>query len=200
MTTSFHPTATAAAAISALVFATGAPAHAQEQAAPTKPMTSRDQAQIYRHSIPTGWETEIYVTDAQGAERAQMLLDLYEILQTAPTIENVQPFLRPDYIQHSSMLPNGAPPLAMLFSTSVSQFPVKIDVYRIAIVGNFGMAHVNFRNLDNEDPEDLGIAAVDMYLWDENGLLAEHWDTLQEVPLYSANTNTEFLRLFEGAE
>lgn len=179
---------------------TPTPASAQSAEVPSPPTTSREQEQIYRHTIPTGWETEIYVTDEEGAARAQMILDLYEVLETNPTIENVARFVRPDYIQHSSMLPNGPAPLAMLFSTSVSQFPVQIDVYRIAIVGDFGMAHVNFRNLDNDDPNDLGIAAVDMYLWDENGMIAEHWDTLQDVPLYSANTNTEFLRLFEGAE
>lgn len=167
----------------------------QQTGPPTK---SREQRQIHRHTIPTGWETEIYVTDEEGAERAQSILDLYDVLQNEPTIENVARFVRPDYIQHSSMIPNGPAPLAMLFSTSVSQYPVKIDVYRIAIVGDFGMAHVNFRNLDNDDPSDLGIAAVDMYLWDENGMIAEHWDTLQEVPVYSANTNTEFVRLYEG--
>lgn len=176
------------------------PAWTQDTAVPQPPTSSRDQEQIYRHTIPTGWETEIYVSDEEGAARAQMLLDLYEVLQTEPTIERVAQFVRPDYIQHSSMLPNGPAPLAMLFATSVAQYPVKIDVYRIAVVGNFAMAHVNFRNLDNDDPNDLGIAAVDMYLWDENGMIAEHWDTLQEVPVYSANTNTEFLRLFEGGE
>ncbi|MEM6694891.1 MAG: hypothetical protein AAF626_09535 [Pseudomonadota bacterium] len=184
--------------ILALTACLALPAVAQEM--PEPPTTSRDQEQVHRHTIPTGWETEIYVSDEEGAARAQMILDLYEVLRTEPTIENVAQFVRPDYIQHSSMIPNGPAPLAMLFSTSVSQYPVKIDVYRIAIVGDFGMAHVNFRNLDNDDPNDLGIAAVDMYLWDENGMIAEHWDTLQEVPVYSANTNTEFLRLFNGGQ
>lgn len=183
---------------SAMLLVSASAAPAQQLREP--PMTSREQEQIYRHSVPTGWETEIYVTDDEGARRAQMILDLYEVLETEPTIENVAQFVRPDYIQHSSMLPNGPAPLAMLFSTSVSQYPVSIDVYRVAIVGDFGMAHVNFRNLDNEDPTDLGLAVVDMYLWDETGMIAEHWDTLQEVPVYSANTNTEFLRLYNGGE
>lgn len=197
MTATDHP---ALLLVATICIAVPLHAYGQEASMPKAPTKSRDQEQIYRHSIPTGWETEIYVTDEEGAARAQKILELYKVLETDPTIENVARFVRPDYIQHSSMLPNGPAPLAMLFSTSVSQYPVKIDVYRVAVVGEFGMAHVNFRNLDNDDPDDLGINAVDMYLWDDNGMLAEHWDALQDMSVYTANTNTEFLRLFEGGE
>ncbi|MEM9757421.1 MAG: nuclear transport factor 2 family protein, partial [Pseudomonadota bacterium] len=173
---------------------------AQEAGQPPGPMTSRDQEQIYRHTIPTDFTTEIFVADEEGAARAQQILDLYEILATDPTIEAVSQFVSPDYIQHSSMIPDGPEPLAMLFSISVAQYPVAIDVHRIAVVGDFGMAHVNFRNLDTDDPNDLGIAAVDMYRWNDEGMIVEHWDVLQDVPVYSANTNGMFLPLYDGGE
>ena len=97
----------------------------------------------------------------------------------------------------STMLPDGPQPLAMLFASSVKQYPVAIDVHKVAVVGDFAMAHVNFRNLDTADPADLGIAAVDMYLFGEDGKVVEHWDTLQNVPTHSANPNTMFLKLYE---
>ncbi|MEM1387429.1 MAG: hypothetical protein AAGG54_07460 [Pseudomonadota bacterium] len=80
--------------ILALTACLALPAVAQEM--PEPPTTSRDQEQVHRHTIPTGWETEIYVSDEEGAARAQMILDLYEVLRTEPTIENVAQFVRPD--------------------------------------------------------------------------------------------------------
>ena len=52
-------------------------------------------------------------------------------------------------------------------------------------------------NLSNDDPNDLGTAAVDIYLYDADGMVAEHWDVLQGVPTHSANPNGMFLKLFE---
>jgi len=164
------------------------------------PMTSRDQQQIHRSLKPQNFTTRIFAEGEQAQARAQQILELYKILETGPTIEQVARHVSADYIQHSPFIPNGPQPLAMLFASSVAQYPVAIDVHRIAVVGDFGMAHVNFRNLDNDDPGDLGIAAVDMYLWGADGKIVEHWDVLQEVPTYSANTNTMFLQLYKGEE
>ena len=42
-------------------------------------------------------------------------------------------------------------------------------------------AHVNFLNLFNDDPNDTGVAGVDIYKMDADGKAIEHWDTLQLV-------------------
>ncbi|MEO1657284.1 MAG: nuclear transport factor 2 family protein [Pseudomonadota bacterium] len=165
-----------------------------------QPTKSRDQELIYLQGVPKDFETHIFVADEQGAARAQQLIEIYKILEAGPTIEKVRKYVSDDYIQHSTMLPDGPQPLAMLFASSAKQYPVKIDVHKVAVVGDFGMAHVNFRNLSTEDPADLGIAAVDMYYWGEDGKIVEHWDTLQNVPTHSANSNTMFLLLSEGGK
>ncbi|MEM0929340.1 MAG: nuclear transport factor 2 family protein [Pseudomonadota bacterium] len=175
------------------VQASGSPARQQ----PTK---SRDQELIYLQSVPTDFETHVFVADDEGARRAQQIIDLYKILESEPTIEAVRNYVSDQYIQHSTMLPDGPQPLAMLFASSAKQYPVAIDVHKVAVVGNFAMAHVNFRNLSTEDPADLGIAAVDMYYWGEDGKIVEHWDTLQSVPTHAANTNTMFLTLSKDGE
>ena len=54
-------------------------------------------------------------------------------------------------------------------------------VHRIIAVGDYIWAHVNFLNLFNDDPEDTGIAGVDIYKMDADGKAIEHWDTLQIV-------------------
>jgi predicted SnoaL-like aldol condensation-catalyzing enzyme len=42
-------------------------------------------------------------------------------------------------------------------------------------------AHVNFVNLLTDDPNDTGIAGVDIYKMNADGRAIEHWDTLQLV-------------------
>jgi predicted SnoaL-like aldol condensation-catalyzing enzyme len=56
-----------------------------------------------------------------------------------------------------------------------------IVVYRIIAVADYVLVHVNFLNLFNDDPEDTGIAVVDIYRMDADGRAIEHWDTLQLV-------------------
>jgi predicted SnoaL-like aldol condensation-catalyzing enzyme len=55
----------------------------------------------------------------------------------------------------------------------------RVVVHRIIAVGDYVWAHVNFLNLFNNDPEDTGIAGVDIYKMDADGKCIEHWDTLQ---------------------
>ena len=42
-------------------------------------------------------------------------------------------------------------------------------------------AHVNFVNLLTDDPNDMGIAGVDIYKMNAEGKAVEHWDALQLV-------------------
>ncbi|MEL6300478.1 MAG: hypothetical protein AAFR07_02435 [Pseudomonadota bacterium] len=170
-------------------------ARAQEAKDPFAPPTRAwEQAAIHRNSVPTDFETLILASTDAEKEIAQKVIRIYEIFEEGPTNENLAPYISDEYIQHSVFLPNGRAPLAELFGFSAEQYPVAIDVHRIIVSGNYAFAHVNFRNLENDDPRDLGIAAVDMYRFDEEtGLLEEHWDVLQNVPSHSPNPNGMFL-------
>jgi predicted SnoaL-like aldol condensation-catalyzing enzyme len=55
-------------------------------------------------------------------------------------------------------------------------------------------AHVNFINLYNDEPNDRGVAGVDIYRFNSDGKMVEHWDVLEEVPDPSkaANANGMF--------
>ncbi|MEO0367974.1 MAG: nuclear transport factor 2 family protein [Pseudomonadota bacterium] len=162
------------------------------------PTKSQDQQMDKRNTVPTGYETHIIVVDEAGQKRAEKILKLYEVFATNPTGETMREFMSDTYIQHSTSVPNGRNPIAMLFASSVAQYDVKIDVHKIIVVDKWAMAHVNFRNVDNAEPDDLGTAAVDMYYFGDDGRIEEHWDVLQQVPTHSANANGMFVKVFEG--
>ena len=158
------------------------------------PTRAWEQGAIYRNTIPQNFETLILANTEAEKAIAQRVIDIYKIFENGPTNENLSGLISDEYIQHSIFLPNGRAPLAELFGFSAEQYPVKIDVHRIIVSGNYAFAHVNFRNLNDADPRDLGIAAVDMYRFDEEtGILEEHWDVLQNVPSHSPNPNGMFL-------
>ncbi|MEO0753093.1 MAG: nuclear transport factor 2 family protein [Pseudomonadota bacterium] len=192
------PKITALSAALILSFTLANEATAQEADPFAPPTRSQDQGFIYRNSIPQGFDTHILVNNDVDRARAERIIEFYELLATRPTIESVGEYVSDQYIQHSTQLPNGRQPLAMLFKGSTDQYPVAIDVHRVIVVGNSAMAHVNFRNLDNDDPSDMGMAAVDIYLFDSEGKIVEHWDVLQTVPSHAPNPNGMFVRLFEG--
>jgi predicted SnoaL-like aldol condensation-catalyzing enzyme len=57
----------------------------------------------------------------------------------------------------------------------------RVVVHKIIAVGDYVWARVNFLHLFNGDPNDTGIAGVDIYKMDAEGKAIEHWDTLQLV-------------------
>jgi predicted SnoaL-like aldol condensation-catalyzing enzyme len=167
---------------------------AQESGPPT---TSQEQAMNQLNTVPKDFETEIIVADEKGRKRAEFLIEVYKSLASDPTIENVNKYVRDDYVQHSPMLPDGPQGLAMFFRSSVVQYGTEIDVHRIIVVGNYAVAHVNFRKLTTSDPDDLGMSAVDIYTFGPDGKLAEHWDAVQGVPTYSVNPHGMFIRVLK---
>jgi predicted SnoaL-like aldol condensation-catalyzing enzyme len=134
--------------------------------------------------------------DVQGEKNIQSVLALYEqmINQHDPR-GAVKVYLRPDYIQHNPLITTGAEGLGDFFSGVKDAFPrVHVEVKNVIAQGDWVWAHVNFFNTTNNDADDRGVAAVDVYRFDPEGLIAEHWDVLQPIgdPAEAANPNTMF--------
>jgi predicted SnoaL-like aldol condensation-catalyzing enzyme len=80
------------------------------------------------------------------------------------------------------LIPDGSVALGRFFAKITSERPrARVVVHQIIAVGDYVWAHLNFLNLFNDDPDDTGIAGVDIYRMDAEGKAVEHWDTLQLV-------------------
>src|SRR5258708_12939589 len=91
-------------------------------------------------------------------------------------------FGRLGYIQHNPLIPDGAVALWQYFGQVTREHArARVVVHKIIAVGDYVFAHVNFLNLLTDDPNDTGVAGVDIYRFDADGKAAEHWDALQLV-------------------
>ncbi len=88
------------------------------------------------------------------------------------------------YIQHNPLFPNG-PEALMGYLTEAKSLPA--EVKRIGIDGNLAFVHVRYPSWSGKEH-----AAVDIFRFDDEGRIVEHWDVLQQVPATAANSNTMF--------
>jgi predicted SnoaL-like aldol condensation-catalyzing enzyme len=97
-------------------------------------------------------------------------------------VEGTARFLTPGYIQHNPLIADGSSALGKYFAGVKAAHPsAHVVVHKIIAVGDYVFAHVNFVNLLTDDPNDAGIAGVDIYKMNADGRAIEHWDTLQLV-------------------
>ncbi|MER5226460.1 nuclear transport factor 2 family protein [Streptomyces flaveus] len=100
----------------------------------------------------------------------------------------VDRFVRPDYIQHNPLAPDGAETLKNLGTALSQQFPdAKYDIKRVISEDDLVLVHSNVVMT----PGTRGSAVFDIFRF-QGGKIAEHWDTGQEVPATTANGNDMF--------
>ena len=134
--------------------------------------------------------------DVKSKRNAEAVLAFYdEMINKKHAIQATEKYLVPDYIQHDPIIPTTAKALGEFFnSVTGARKNLHVVVHHIIAGGDWVWAHVNFVNLYNDDPYDRGVAGVDIYRFNVDGKMVEHWDVLQEVPdpVKAANTNGMF--------
>ena len=88
------------------------------------------------------------------------------------------------YVQHNPLFPNGTEQLAGYIRQAKS---IPCEVKRVAIDGDLAFVHVRYLNWAGKET-----AGVDIFRFDADGKIVEHWDVLQPVPESANNTNTMF--------
>ncbi len=123
------------------------------------------------------------VNDSRAVRNKNAILAFYDLLiDRKRSKEAAATFVSPAYVQHNPLIPNGADALGEFFGRITKERPhARVVVHRIIAVGAYVWAHVNFLNLFNDDPQDPGIAGVDIYKMNADRKAIEHWDTLQVV-------------------
>jgi len=121
--------------------------------------------------------------DSRAVRNKDNVLKLYDLMiNQKKSEEGTAKFLRLDYIQHNPLIPDGAVALGQYFGQVTREHArARVVVHKIIAVGDYVFAHVNFLNLLTDDPNDTGVAGVDIYRFDADGKAAEHWDALQFV-------------------
>jgi len=134
--------------------------------------------------------------DVKSKRNAEAVLAFYdEMINKKHAIQATERYLVTDYIQHDPIIPTTAKALGEFFnSVTGARKNLHVVVHHIIAGGDWVWAHVNFVNLYNDDPNDRGIAGVDIYRFNVDGKMVEHWDVLQEIPdpVKAANTNGMF--------
>ncbi len=89
-----------------------------------------------------------------------------------------------DYVQHNPQAGNGLQAVKDFFAPVG---PVDVDVYRVIAEGDLVVAHSHYKT--------FGMAGADIWRFDADGKIVEHWDVLQTVPEATASGNDMFSQL-----
>jgi predicted SnoaL-like aldol condensation-catalyzing enzyme len=121
--------------------------------------------------------------DSRAMRNKDNALALYDLMiNRKKSEEATAKFVSPAYVQHNPLIADGSDALGKYFGQVTRQrAKARVVVHSIIAVGDYVWAHLNFLNLFNDDPEDTGIAGVDIYRMDADGKAIEHWDVLQLV-------------------
>jgi predicted SnoaL-like aldol condensation-catalyzing enzyme len=106
--------------------------------------------------------------DGRAVRNKNNILGFYDLMINKKKPEEAAAkFVNPAYVQHNPLIPDGPDALAHFFGKITRErAQARVVVPRIIAVGDYVWAHVNFLNLFNDDLQDQGIAAVDIYKMD----------------------------------
>lgn len=120
--------------------------------------------------------------------RLDFVLQMYREVLIAMDSSQVERYLSPKYVQHSSLAPPGLQALKDFLDQVREATPDATQTIKRAFVdGDHVIVHVHVVRF----PGDPGLAVVDIFRV-EGDAIVEHWDVLQEVLAVPLNQNSMF--------
>lgn len=122
----------------------------------------------------------------RNKKNAQAFYDLmFNQCQPRAAIEQ---YVGAEYIQHNPEVADGKAAFIDYFERMAADYPGKKTIFKRAFAeGNHVVLHCH-----QQWPNDHDYAGIDIFRFDDDGKIVEHWDVLQIIPQDSKNNNTMF--------
>ena len=125
---------------------------------------------------------------AEEAANLELVLAMFEHVLNPMDSGAVDRFISPGYIQHNQKAEPGRDGLKRFLDMIRAETPEAVhDIKRAFVDGDHVIVHYHVRRW----PGDLGWAVIDIFRV-EDGLIAEHWDVMQDVIEGGPNPNSPF--------
>lgn len=142
-----------------------------------------------------GWVAIVLIlgTSAQAQERdlakenanLRIVIDFYERFFQKQDLSAADQYIQEDYIQHNPRVADGRAPLIEVFKRVFAANPNRENrILRSGTSGDLVFLHVYSKS----NSEDRGRVIAEVFRIEE-GMIAEHWDVMQDIPEEAANSN-----------
>ena len=130
------------------------------------------------HRVPAAARTAQAQT--QTERNKANALAFYELAFNRHKVqEAADRYIGKTYLQHNPTVADGAQAFVDAFTPFLKENPQsRAEIKRVVAEGDLVVLHV----LSRTSPQDKGEAVVDIFRFDENGKIVEHWDVIQPVP------------------